>query len=105
MIKRQKRLEKRIASERIKILLDKAKITMSDDHKLARRYIELATKISERCRVRIPKELKLAFCKKCLFPYRSDMCRVRIRKSRVVITCLNCGFVRRIPIRPKRTKS
>ncbi|MFP3909084.1 MAG: ribonuclease P protein component 4 [Halobacteriota archaeon] len=105
MIKRRKNLEKNIAHERIEILVDRARRYMNEDYDLSRRYISLAKRIGERYRVKIPKELKITFCKKCLYPYRSDKFQVRVRKSRVIITCLNCGEERRVPIRPLKTKS
>ncbi len=105
MLRREKRLEKQIALERIKILLERAQRMKNEDYELARRYVELARRIATRYRVRIPKELKTTFCKKCLYPYRSDRVRVRVRKSRVIITCLNCGYEKRIPIRPKKEKN
>lgn len=102
MLKREKKLERKIANERIRILIEKAEKMKVEDYELARRYVELAKKISMRYRVRIPKELKVKFCKKCFYPYKLGKFRVRVRKSRVIITCLNCGFERRIPIRPKK---
>lgn len=102
MIKRRKNLEKDIAYDRIETLIDRAREYMYDDYKLAKRYVFLAKRIAERYRLKIPKELKLIFCKKCLYPYRPDKFRVRTNKSRVVITCLNCGEERRVPIRPTK---
>jgi|Deesub1362A_J573_1020465.scaffolds.fasta_scaffold00449_28 ribonuclease P protein subunit RPR2 len=102
MIKRQKRLEKKIAAERINILIRKARKIMIEDYDTAKRYVFLANKISKRYRVRVPEELRILFCKKCYYPYRSDRFRVRVRKSRVITSCLNCGKERRIPISPRR---
>ncbi len=102
VIKREKRLEKSIAIERIRFLVNRAERFKSIDYELARRYVELARRIAMKYRVKIPKDLRITFCKKCLYPYRSDRVRVRIKKSRVIVTCLNCGYERRIPIRPKR---
>jgi ribonuclease P protein subunit RPR2 len=99
MIRREKKLEKQIAGERIRILLQRAQKIKMDDCELARRYVELAKNIAVRYRVKIPKELKMTFCKKCLHLYRSGRVRVRIRKARIITTCLNCGFERRIPIK------
>lgn len=105
MIKRRKNLEKNIAHERIEILVNRASERMYNDYTLARRYISLAKRIAERYRIKIPKEFKLVFCKKCLYPYRPDKFRVRVKKSRVIITCLNCGNERRVPIRPEKPKT
>ncbi|HID42902.1 MAG TPA: ribonuclease P [Archaeoglobaceae archaeon] len=98
MIRREKRLEKKIAGERIKILIEGARKRMFEDYEIARRNIIIATRISQRYRVKIPRELKITYCKKCFFPYRSDRFRVRVKKSRVIITCLNCGERQRFPI-------
>ena len=103
MIKRDKKRESRIAKERVAYLIGRAEEYKTKDYELARRYVELAKRIAMRYRVRIPKELKMTYCKKCLYPYREGRFRVRIRKSRVIVTCLNCGYVRRIPI--TRTRS
>ncbi len=103
MLRREKRLERKIARERISILLRMADRMKFEDYDLARRYVELARKIAMRYRIRLSKNQKRVFCKKCFYPYRHDRVRVRVRKSRVMITCLNCGFVRRIPTRPHKT--
>ncbi len=103
MLRREKRLERKIARERISILLCKADESKFDNYELARRYVELARKIAMRYRIRLPKNQKRMFCKRCLYPYRHDKIRVRIRKSRIMITCLNCGFIRRIPIKPAKS--
>jgi len=105
MLKREKKLERRIARERIRILFSMMEKMKDEDYDLARRYVELAKKIAMKYRVKIPKRFKMLFCKKCLYPYKAGLFRVRIRKSRVIITCLNCGYERRIPIRPKRIKN
>ena len=104
MLKREKRLERRIAKERIRILFEIMEKMKDEDYELARRYVELARRIAMKYRLKLPKRYKLLFCKKCLYPYREGRFRVRVRKSRVIITCLNCGYERRIPIRPKRIK-
>jgi ribonuclease P protein subunit RPR2 len=104
MLKREKRLEKKIAKERIEILFKLMEKVKDEDYELARRYVELARRIAMKYRLKLPKEFKLKFCKKCLYPYTSGRFRVRIAKSRVIITCLNCGFVKRVPIRPKDYK-
>jgi len=101
VIKRDKKKESRIARERVMYLIKRAENWKNKDYDLSRRYIELAKKIAMRYRIRIPRELKIIYCKKCLYPYRDGKFRVRVRKGRVIITCLNCGYERRIPIKPK----
>ncbi len=104
MLKREKKLEKKIAKERIDILFSLMEKMKKKDYELARRYVELARRIAMKYRIKLPKEYKLKFCKKCLYPYKDGNFRVRIAKSRVIITCLNCGHIKRVPIRPIRKK-
>ncbi len=104
MLKRERKLEKKIAKERIDILFKLMEEMKDKDYDLARRYVELARRIAMKYRIKIPKVFKLKFCKKCLYPYKEGRFRVRIAKSRVIVTCLNCGYVKRIPIRPIRQK-
>ena len=102
-LKREKKLEKKIAKERIRYLLNRAQEIKTEDYELSRRYVELAVKIAKKYRIRLGKR-KIFFCKKCLYPYSDGRFRVRIHKSRVIITCLNCGFEKRVPVKPKRVK-
>lgn len=99
MIWRDKKREAKIARERVEYLIRRAIEWKGRDYELARRYVELAKKIAMRYRVRIPKELKSTYCKKCLYPYTSEKLRVRVKKGRVVVKCLNCGFEKRIKIK------
>ncbi|MEM0202573.1 MAG: ribonuclease P [Archaeoglobaceae archaeon] len=102
MLKREKDKERRIALERIVYLIERAQKFKFIDYELARRYVELAKKISMKYRVRIPKKYKIFFCRKCLYPYRSDRLRVRIHKSAVIVTCLNCSKVKRYQLKPSK---
>ena len=89
-----------IARERIDILLDQAKETLSHSPDLSKRYVELARKISTRTKVRIPREKKHYLCKACGMPLvLGKNARVRLHpgNSRIIITCLNCGTIRRYP--------
>ena len=101
MRKREKEKVRKIAEERIEILLKHANDrTRRGDFDLARRYVEIAGKIAMKCNVRFKKEQKIKICKKCnsyLLP--SITSRVRVYKGRVIITCLNCGSIKRYKIR------
>ncbi len=90
---------KKIASERIEILMRKADETFKIDRKRADRYANLARKIQMRYKVRFPRKWKRRICKKCKkFITPGDNCRVRIHKKMIVITCLECNNVTRIGI-------
>jgi len=101
VLKREKKRERELAMERIVYLIERAEKFKEVDYELSRRYVELAWKISTRYRVRIPRELKMRFCKNCLYPYKAGNFRVRINKSAVIVTCLNCMNVKRYQLRDK----
>jgi len=94
---------KRIAAERMQILLDEAFRVYRRDIRLASRYVSLAFEISKRSRVRMPKLLKYVLCRKCgsfLVPGLTMSARIVSSPHRYVeIRCLNCGNVRRIPLK------
>ncbi len=90
-----------IARERIQILLELARTqAREDDNRLARRYVELARKISMRTKVRIPREDKHFICKNCMMPLipgRNARVRLTPEKMNVTITCLSCQSIKRYP--------
>lgn len=91
---------KKIASERIEILMQRAEEAFARDRKRANRYAELARKIGMRYNLRLPKKWRRRICRKCLAFLKPDSnCRVRIYKGRVIITCLECKNVVRLPYR------
>ena len=98
---------RRIAKQRITILLRLADKISKENLQLAERYGELARKISLRCRVSIPREWKWRFCKSCkrlLFPGITAVIRTRSENyPHLTIKCLKCGNINRRPyIREKR---
>jgi ribonuclease P protein subunit RPR2 len=97
--------QRKMARERMNILLSQAKDEFSSDRSLSKRYVTLAREIGMRYNVRLTKKDKLEICKKCnSFLVPGESCRVRTHKLRVVITCLECGSVRRIPFIRERDK-
>jgi ribonuclease P protein subunit RPR2 len=93
-----------VARERIEILISHAKEMADKDKGLSRRYVDLARRISERTKVRIPGELKRYLCKECgiaLIPGRNARIRLHARNTGIVITCLECGTMRRFPVTRK----
>jgi ribonuclease P protein subunit RPR2 len=95
---------RKIAMERVELLLAQAEEVFDKRQDLANRYVGLVWKIKTKYNLRLPKELKRRFCKKCLSFWRPGAtCRVRKVRGRVNVTCLNCGRVFRFP-HPKRGK-
>lgn len=66
------------------------------NEEVSKRYVALALRIAQKYKVRIPREFRSRFCKKChsvLVP--GENLRVRLSKHKVVYTCLKCGRTQR----------
>lgn len=88
-----KEVEKKIANERIEILLNLAREeALKNNSERAKRYVHLLIKIAKFCNVRLGKR-KSQFCKYCETYFTSQNSKIRInsKKRRVEILCLNCG--------------
>ncbi|NOZ82282.1 MAG: ribonuclease P [Euryarchaeota archaeon] len=97
-MRRNRSLERRIARERMEILMQLAEEVFHRDRKLARRYVQLARRIAMKYNLRFPAGWKRRFCRRCgSFLVPGVNLRVRCRKLRVIYTCLECGHVRRVP--------
>ncbi|NMA44383.1 MAG: ribonuclease P [Candidatus Diapherotrites archaeon] len=83
--KKQKPYQK-IAIERIHKLFEET--TKTTNQKLKKRYLTLATKISKKCEVSIPKELKTTYCKKCL----TTNIETKKETPFTIVKCKNCGY-------------
>ncbi len=90
----------KIAKERIEILLNLAEKELKKNPERSRRYVELARKIGMKCNVRLTKEQKRKFCKKCnqlLTTKKTAKIRIGPQKKIMKIKCLNCGDVYKKP--------
>lgn len=91
---------KRIAKERISILLKLAEKEVSNHSERSKRYVELSRKIGMRYKVRLPKKYKRRICRNCNTFLRPGVtCTVRlVPKERCVVwRCTECGRERRYP--------
>lgn len=97
-----KKLDKKIAMERVKRLLELAREPLKNDPRLSKRYVSLAWRIKTKYNLRLPRELKMKFCKNCMtYWIPGETCRVRTRQKTLTITCAECGRIYRLPIRKK----
>mgnify|MGYP000085342220 CR=1 FL=1 len=108
-MRRNKRRERDLAEQRIIRLLRMADEAYLREPELAMRYGELAKRISLRTNVRIPKEWRWRFCKRCGgFLYPGVNAEVRAKGKRMphlVIRCGLCGAIRRVPyLREKKAR-
>lgn len=95
-----KAMAKKIARERMDILLGLAEIEMREGRATySRKYVELAARIGMRYNTPMGKQ-KRSYCSKCrsyfVFPTNAS---VRLKNGRIVITCAECGTVSRYPFK------
>ncbi len=96
---REKNLVKNISSERIAVLLSEAKKTFAENPARAQRYARLAFLIVRKNKVRLTKEQKLSFCRKCFsywVPGKSASVSFDRKSRRVIYKCGSCGYERGI---------
>ena len=88
-----------IAAERIDRLHELAKEAAADgDRELAREYVQLARRIGERNRLRLPREFTRSTCDACDAYLRPGAnARVRLQDGHVVVRCQECGATARYP--------
>ncbi len=97
---------KKIALERIQILVKEALSNAKKNPELAQRQANLARKISTKYKVKLPYEIRMQFCKKCKsFIAPGINSKIRLGRSAlksVRITCQFCNHTYRKVI-PKET--
>ena len=97
---KDKRLQKKIAKDRVQYLFRLAETrSLNGELGLADRYVFHARKISMRYLVPMPREFKRRFCKYCYSYLVPDVnCRVRIHRGKIITYCTVCGKHMRIPL-------
>lgn len=99
--KKNKNIVKDVAMERIQRLFELADAEHSSNSARSDAYVSLARKVGMRYLVRLPRELKVRYCKKCgsyLVP--GNNCRIRLKGRYMAITCLKCGNIKHYIYRP-----
>ena len=90
---------RKIALERMQILIDNAITNARTDPQLSQRQAFLARRISTRYKIRMPFDLRMVFCKKCKsFIAPGINSRIRIGRASVKsirISCNLCGHTYR----------
>lgn len=90
---------KKIAIERMHILIDNAISNVKINPILSQRQALLAQKISQRHKIRMPYELRIVFCKKCKsFISPGSQSRIRLGRTplkSIRISCQLCGHTYR----------
>ncbi|MCK5037499.1 MAG: ribonuclease P [Thermoplasmata archaeon] len=103
---RKKDQRRKIARERITILIDLAeKEAASGKPARSNRYGQLAMKIGKRYNVPLPKDLKYRFCKACgTYRIPSVNSRTRMTGQYITVHCLKCGDIHRRPYKRPHIK-
>ena len=84
---------KKIALERMYILVKTAISNARSDPNLAEKQANLARRISTRYRIRMPYELRINFCKKCKkFIVPGINSRIRIGRTHLKSIRITCNF-------------
>ena len=96
-----KQKAKGIALERIYRLFELAGGEFAKHPERSKRYVQLARKIGTRNRAKIPKELKMQFCKKCgTFLVKGKNEEYLKDGKLLAVKCKECGFVRKYGMKP-----
>ena len=94
-----KHAQRKIALERMQILIDNAIKNIKSDPKLAQKHAFLAKRISTRYKIRMPYEYRILFCKKCKsFIPPGIKSKIRLGRTSVKsirVTCNFCGHTYR----------
>ncbi len=89
--------QQNLALDRILKLFEQAESSFSTYPKLSQRYMVLARKLSTRYKVKLTRDQKKLFCKKCNSYLKNGInVRVRLEKGVIVQTCLECNAIKRI---------
>jgi ribonuclease P protein subunit RPR2 len=90
---------RKIAMERMQILIENAITNVKTNPKLSRRQAFLARRISTRHKIRMPYDLRMVFCKKCKsFIVPGINSRIRLGRTSIKsirISCYLCGHTYR----------
>ena len=93
---------KEIGLERIRTLFKEAERGFKIDFRRSDRYVGMALRIAAKCGVRIPKEFRRRYCRKCKKYLVSGVnARFRTRNGKLVIYCFGCKNYRRILLKAK----
>jgi len=101
--KKQKDVRKKIALERIDLLLKMAKAKAKggpEDLKLSKRYVQLVERIRKRFNIRRTDEMKRAYCKQCCaywVPGQTLKARFDKKNKLKLYICQSCGKVYKYP--------
>ena len=99
MDKRGKKVIKSTVRTRIEELLHEARAAFRTHTERSTRYVSLVWKLVQKYKIRLTKEEKLSFCKRCLtlwVPGKTVQIAFDQRHHAVMYKCKKCGFTRKL---------
>lgn len=97
---RRKKIIKSSVFESVEKLLESARLEYSlPNHGRSSRYVEMAFDLIKKNKIRLPKNLKNSFCKKCLniwIPQETVRLSFDMKNSALRLSCLMCQSSKRI---------
>jgi len=94
---------KRLARARIKLLWEQASEIANTDPKDARRRMQVAFRVAQKARIKVPQDIKRKICRQCgMVLVSGESYRVRMRNNRskhLTVTCVACGNITRYYVR------
>ena len=84
-------------------------LARSASQEKANLLVRKARKLAMHSRARIPRELRMRFCRSCGSYFRAENVRIRARKGMLVVYCLKCKrfmrlvYKRKAPAKGKRS--
>lgn len=103
MKKKNKNIIREISLERMYRLMDLAIDEWKEHPKRSLDYLKLMKKIGMRNKVRVPKELKELYCKKCLnLLLEGKDKEVRVKNKELLVKCKKCGKIKKVEGKKKK---
>jgi len=97
---KQRRFIKSSATASVKKLIDEAYLALTGNRPdRAARYVKMAWELIKKNRVRLPKDYRNSFCRKCLtiwVPEKTAVVYFDQKNNCLRIKCKKCGFSKRI---------
>jgi ribonuclease P protein subunit RPR2 len=90
-----KQREKIEAEKSIFFLLKKAGKKSEKDPSLAKELIRKARRKAMHFNIKLQREIRRKFCRKCLVYFTSKNCSIRVKRGFIVLKCLNCNTISR----------
>ena len=91
-----------LAIERVDKLFKSAAEAFKRSPDKSHRYVQLALKLVAKSGIRMPKEFRQRYCRKCKKYLVSGVnAKIRTRNGKLIIYCFNCKNHRRLILNPK----